>query len=73
MKLKDPSLLRTEAYINGAWVSAEDGHVFGAHNPADGSLIAKVADLGADAITAAIDAAVPAQKAWAATPAKPAQ
>jgi succinate-semialdehyde dehydrogenase/glutarate-semialdehyde dehydrogenase len=70
MKLKDPSLLRTEAYINGAWVGAEDGRVFDVHNPADGSLIAEVADLGADAITAAIDAAVSAQKAWAATPAK---
>ena len=70
MKLKDPSLLRSQAYINGAWVDAADGRVFAVNNPADGSLIAKVADLGADSITAAIDAAVPAQKAWAATPAK---
>ena len=68
MKLKDPSLLRSQAYINGAWIDAADGRVFAVNNPADGSLIAEVADLGADAITAAIDAAVPAQKAWAATP-----
>ncbi len=70
MKLKDPSLLRSQAYINGAWIDAADGRVFAVNNPADGSLIAEVADLGADSITAAIDAAVPAQKAWAATPAK---
>ncbi|MDC1407795.1 NAD-dependent succinate-semialdehyde dehydrogenase [Candidatus Puniceispirillum sp.] len=70
MKLKDPSLLRSQAYINGAWIDAADGRVFAVNNPADGGLIAKVADLGADSITAAIDAAVPAQKAWAATPAK---
>jgi len=70
MKLKDPSLLRSQAYINGAWIDAADGRVFAVNNPADGSLIAEVADLGADSITAAIDAAVPSQKAWAATPAK---
>ena len=70
MKLKDPSLLRSQAYINGAWIDAADGRVFGVHNPSDGSLIAEVADLGADSVTAAIDAAVPAQKAWAATTAK---
>ena len=70
MKLKDPSLLRSKAYINGAWIDAADGRVFAVNNPADGSLITEVADLGADSITAAIDAAVPAQKAWAATPAK---
>ena len=70
MKLKDASLLRTQSYINGEWVGAADGRSFAVHNPADGSLIAEVADLGAADITRAIDAAVPAQKAWAATPAK---
>ena len=70
IKLKDPSLLRSQAYINGAWIDAADGRVFAVNNPADGSLVTEVADLGADSITAAIDAAVPAQKAWAATPAK---
>ena len=70
MKLKDPSLLRSKAYINGEWVDAVDGRVFGVHNPANGKLIIEVADLNADAVTHAIDAAVPAQKSWAATPAK---
>ena len=70
MKLKDASLLRTQSYINGEWVGASDGRSFTVHNPADGSLIAEVADLGAADVTRAIDLAVPAQKAWAATPAK---
>jgi acyl-CoA reductase-like NAD-dependent aldehyde dehydrogenase len=51
MKLKDPSLLRTDAYINGEWVSAPDGRVFTVHNPADGSVIAEVADHGAESVT----------------------
>ena len=68
MKLKDPSLLRSQAYINGAWIDAADGRVFAVNNPADGSLIAEVADLGADSITAAIDAAVPAQKGLGSNP-----
>jgi succinate-semialdehyde dehydrogenase/glutarate-semialdehyde dehydrogenase len=70
MKLKDASLLREQSYINGEWVGAADGRRFVVHNPADGSVIAEVADLGATEVTRAIDAAVPAQKAWAATPAK---
>ena len=70
MKLKDASLLRTQSYINGEWVGAADGRNFAVHNPADGTLIVEVADLGAADVTRAIDAAVPAQKAWAATPAK---
>ena len=60
MKLKDASLLRTQSYINGEWVGAADGLSFAVHNPADGSLIAEVADLGAADVTRAIDVAVPA-------------
>ena len=70
MELKDPSLLRSQAYINGAWRDDADGRVFAVKKNDDGSRRAEVADLGADSITAAIDPAVPAQKAWAATPAK---
>jgi succinate-semialdehyde dehydrogenase/glutarate-semialdehyde dehydrogenase len=39
-------------------------------NPANGEVIAEVADLGSAEVTAAIDAAVPAQKAWAKRTAK---
>ena len=35
--LKDPSLFRTESYINGEWVAADSGMRFDVDNPADGS------------------------------------
>ncbi|MBT6123439.1 MAG: aldehyde dehydrogenase family protein, partial [Candidatus Puniceispirillum sp.] len=70
MQLNNPALLKSEAYINGAWVSAADGKTFAVRNPASGEVIANVADLGAAETTAAIDASVPAQKAWAARTAK---
>ena len=70
MQLNDPTLLRTSAYINGQWTDAADGKTFAVHNPATGELVAEVADLGADAVMAAIDAATPAQKAWAKKSAK---
>ena len=63
MKLKDASLLRTQSYINGKWVGAADGRSFAVHNPADGTLIAEVADLETGDVTWAIDTAVPAKEA----------
>jgi len=68
MKLNDPTLLKTDSYINGAWHGGNTR--FAVTNPATGDVIAEVADLGAAETTAAIDAAVPAQKAWAARTAK---
>ena len=68
MKLNDPTLLKTDSYINGAWHGGNTR--FAVTNPATGNVIAEVADLGAAETTAAIDAAVPAQKAWAARTAK---
>ena len=70
MKLNDPTLLRTDAYINGTWVTAPSDKRFAVTNPANNEVIAEVANLGAAETTAAIDAAVPAQKAWAARTAK---
>ena len=70
MKLNDPTLLRTDSYVNGAWTAAPGDRRFAVTNPATGETIAEVADLRAAETTAAIDAAVPAQKAWAARTAK---
>jgi succinate-semialdehyde dehydrogenase / glutarate-semialdehyde dehydrogenase len=55
--------------IDGAWQAAENGKIFTVENPATGEVIAEVADGGALETRAAIDAAVKAQGAWAATPA----
>ena len=70
MNLNDPTLLRTDSYVNGAWTKAKGDKRFAVTNPANGAVIAEVADLGAAEVTAAIDAAVPAQKDWAARTAK---
>lgn len=69
MKLSDPSLLKTDAYINGQWVGSGDKHI-PVTNPATGEVIAEVADHGAEMTKKAIDAAAAAQKGWAALTAK---
>ena len=70
MNLNDPTLLRVDSYINGAWTKAAGDKRFAVTNPATGEIVAEVADLGASDITTAIDAATPAQKEWAARTAK---
>lgn len=64
------SLVKTKAYINGKWVEADSGKVFAVTNPADGSHIANVADMGKTEAKAAINAAEKALPAWAAKSAK---
>ena len=49
------NLLRDKAYINGAWVGSDK--TFEVTNPANGKVIAKVANLGDDETQQAIDAA----------------
>ncbi|NNE50884.1 MAG: NAD-dependent succinate-semialdehyde dehydrogenase [Sulfitobacter sp.] len=63
--LKDPTLLETRAYVDGAWVDGDDG-TFDVLNPARGDVIAKVANLSRDQVAKAIAAAERAQKDWAA-------
>ena len=66
--LKDPSLLKTDALINGVWVT---GHTrFDVHDPATGMKLADVANLGADEAAQAIATAETAWKTWRATTAK---
>ncbi|WP_353473396.1 NAD-dependent succinate-semialdehyde dehydrogenase [Salipiger sp. H15] len=62
--LKDPTLLETRAYVNGAWIDGADG-TYDVTNPARGDVIAQVADLSRAQIAKAIDAAHAAQKDWA--------
>jgi succinate-semialdehyde dehydrogenase / glutarate-semialdehyde dehydrogenase len=64
--LKDPSLLKTQAYINGAWVDADDGATFKVYNPSNHEVVAEVASVGAAETRRAIEAAEVAQKEWAA-------
>ena len=62
--LNDATLLRNQAYINGAWTDAAES--FSVTNPADGSTIGSVPNLGAAEAQIAIDAATAAFPAWAA-------
>ena len=52
--LNDPSLLKTDALINGQWVQGSSR--FDVNNPATGLKLADVANLGPNDATAAIDA-----------------
>ncbi len=64
-KLNDPTLLRTQAYVNGEWIDADDGATFEVTNPARGDVICTVPDMTAAETARAIDAAYATQKAWA--------
>ncbi|MEO0342921.1 MAG: NAD-dependent succinate-semialdehyde dehydrogenase [Pseudomonadota bacterium] len=68
--LNDPTLLASQAYVNGKWVDASDGKTFDVTNPARGDVLTTLPDLGADITREAIEAAEVAQKPWAAKPAK---
>ena len=58
-QLADPALLKTAAYVNGAWLTGEG--TFDVHDPATGKTIASVANLTQQAAGVAIEAA---NKAW---------
>ena len=60
--LKEPSLLKTDALINGQWVSGNQR--FDVHDPALGIKLADVANLGPTEAEAAIAAANAAWPAW---------
>ncbi len=62
--LKDASLLKTGAYIDGSWVDADDGSTYDVENPANGRVIAQVAQCGTDETRRAIEAAERAMPAW---------
>ena len=54
-------------FIAGEWRDANDGRRFTVEDPADGSVLAEVADAGEVDAADALDAAVAAQAGWAAT------
>ncbi|MBT8144004.1 MAG: aldehyde dehydrogenase family protein, partial [Gammaproteobacteria bacterium] len=60
--LKDPTLLRTQAYINGEWVDSDSGETFPVHNPATQEVLVEVASVAGAETRRAIEAAEVAQK-----------
>jgi succinate-semialdehyde dehydrogenase/glutarate-semialdehyde dehydrogenase len=70
MKLRDPNLLRSQAFIGGKWTAATSGATQAVVNPATGETIGTVPDMGAAETRRAIEAAQQAFPAWAALAAK---
>ncbi|SAK54893.1 succinate-semialdehyde dehydrogenase [Caballeronia temeraria] len=63
-QLKDPTLLRHDAYIDGEWQQADSGETFEVVNPATGESLGRVPKMGATETRRAIDAANAAWPAW---------
>jgi len=66
LALKDPDLLRSQAYVGGAWV---DGPPLEVRDPATGDLVGTVPALDGAAARRAVEAAAAALPAWRARPA----
>lgn len=64
LTLKDNSLLKTNAYINGEWCGAADNARFDVTNPATGAVIATLPDMGVEETREAIEAANKAWPSW---------
>ncbi len=64
LSLKDPTLLKDKAYIDGAWVGADGGGSFAVKNPATGEKIIDLPDLGVAETRRAIEAANAALPGW---------
>jgi succinate-semialdehyde dehydrogenase / glutarate-semialdehyde dehydrogenase len=70
MKLRDPDLLRTRAYIGGKWVDAKSGATHTIINPATRESLGTVPHMGVAETRQAIEAAAQAFPAWAKLTAK---
>ena len=62
IELKDPSLIKTQSYINGEWV--DSGGSLEVRNPANGEIVATVGTVGAAETEQAIAAADAAMQDW---------
>jgi succinate-semialdehyde dehydrogenase/glutarate-semialdehyde dehydrogenase len=62
LTLKDPSILKSQCYVNGQWIGEGTAIV---DNPATGEVLAKVPDMGAAGAAAAVAAAGAAFGPWA--------
>ncbi|RDV14566.1 NAD-dependent succinate-semialdehyde dehydrogenase [Pontibacter diazotrophicus] len=68
--MEKSDLIRTEAYVNGAWQKAASGKTFDVTNPATGEVLAAVPDMNRKDVRKAIDAADAAWPAYRALTAK---
>src|SRR5690606_29518218 len=64
MQLRDTSLFRQQAYIDGTWQDADSGQTIKVNNPASNEILGTVPKMGAAETRRAIDAAERALPAW---------
>jgi succinate-semialdehyde dehydrogenase / glutarate-semialdehyde dehydrogenase len=64
LKLKDETLLRRDAFVDGAWMPADSNARFAVKNPATGETLAEVADFSEVETRRAVDAAAAAFVLW---------
>lgn len=70
IQLSDQTLIKTQGYINGEWLDANDKSTFDVTDPATGEVLAQVANMGAAETKLAIEAADKAMVDWRAKSAK---
>jgi succinate-semialdehyde dehydrogenase/glutarate-semialdehyde dehydrogenase len=70
MPLQNASLFRQQAYVDGAWIDADNGEVITVTNPATHEVVGTVPKMGAAETKRAIEAANKALPAWSALTAK---
>lgn len=70
MQLKDANLLKSQAFIDGAWTQGAAGTSFDVLNPATGETVATVSDCTSDDATRAVEAAEAALPEWSQRTAK---
>ncbi len=70
LSLRDAELLRSQAFINGAWSAADDKSTVTIHNPANNDVVGSVPVMGAAETERAVLAAAAALPAWSARTAK---
>lgn len=70
LNLSDPSILKTQAYINGSWVDADSGATLDIDDPSTGNVIASVARCGKAETRRAIECAEAALTSWRKTTVK---
>ena len=68
-ELRDPSLLKSQAYVSGKWCEAESGMVLEVHDPADGAALGTVPSLSAEEVARGITTAEQAMARWKKEPA----
>jgi succinate-semialdehyde dehydrogenase/glutarate-semialdehyde dehydrogenase len=68
--LRDAGLLRQQAFVAGRWSDADSGKVLEVLNPADGTRIGTVPDMGREETRRAIEAARDALPSWRAKTAR---